>query len=419
MGYFSKLAFKNLFRHKLRTSVSIAAIAISVIVVVFTRGLIVGMIDSIFSNQIQYQSGHIRIINQEYEQKERLLSLNYTVDGFNGQGISPMINKLENLEGVKNAIPRIKFGSLVSADEDLIKMIGWGVDPATEIKFTDIEDKIVAGRMVQKNNREIVMGSGLLDKLSKTVGDRVTILYNTSFNSFKGTTFKIVGRIKSDLKLLNDSVYFLPLGQAQKILYLDSQVTDLLVETDNMNQVNNIASRIKEVFSNQGGLDKYSIIPWNQSGGMVYMMQIAEKIYNVIYIFLVILASFVVINTMVMIVRERTQEIGMMSALGLNSREILKLFVMEGTFMGVIGSFIGALLGGLLTNYLSKVGINYTEAFESVGEEVLMNPILYPVFSINNMIFGFILGIIVVTVACIIPARRAAKLEPNDALREI
>jgi putative ABC transport system permease protein len=143
----------------------------------------------------------------------------------------------------------------------------------------------------------------------------------------------------------------------------------------------------------------------------------SEVIYNFVYIFLVLLASIVVINTMVMIVKERTQEIGMMSALGLKGSEILKLFMLEGSAIAVIGSFIGAISGGILTYYLSGVGFDYSAAFEDI--DVLMNPIIYPTFKFEHMIMAFLLGVFVTALTSIIPARRAAKLNPTEALREI
>src|SRR6056297_426851 len=104
MSYLIKLSFKNLFRHKLRTSVSIAAIVVSIIVVVFARGLITGMINSTYADYIQYNSGHIRIIDNKYEQKERLLSLNYPVDGFRGKGIDNMMAELNEINNVKMVV---------------------------------------------------------------------------------------------------------------------------------------------------------------------------------------------------------------------------------------------------------------------------------------------------------------------------
>ncbi|MFW6270084.1 MAG: ABC transporter permease [Bacillota bacterium] len=419
MSFFTKLAFKNLFRHKLRTIISIMAIALSIIAVVFTRGLISGMIDSIFANHIQYQSGHIRIVNSEYEKKERLLSLNHTVDGLDGENGTEMLARLENTEGVEIAVPRIKFGAAVSTEDELVEMMGWGVDPEKEQDFTDIDEKIKSGRMPEPGRSEISLGSGLLKKLDKKVGDKVTILYTTAFSSFKGKTFQIVGEFESNLKLLNDTVFYLPLEQAQNILYLEDQFTEILLVTESLDRSGNVFPQINDIFENKPGGEKYSLIKWDESGGIIYWMQLARKIYNVIYVFLVVLSSFVVINTMIMIVNERTREIGMMSALGLERSGILKLILLEGTIMGIVGSFLGSILGGIITRIVENVGIDYTEAFEGVGEEILMSPVIYPSFSYEHLLFGFVLGVIITAIACIIPARRAANMEPANALREI
>ncbi len=420
MNYLAKLAFKNLLRHKLRTIVSISAIIVAVIVVVFARGLINGMINSTYSDYFQYQTGHIRVINEEYEQKERLLSLNHTVNGFSeNEGLEVMVEEFNNIEGVEMVIPRLKFGGVVSTGDELFEMIGWGVDPQKELKFTDLKNNIEEGRMVNTGQMDVVMGSMLLNDLNKKVGDKVTILYNTSFGSFKGATFKIVGKVNSSLKLLNEKLFYLPLDRAQHQLYLDGQTTELLFDLENRKIANDVGAKVENVLENKGVIDKYKVIPWRASGGIIPFFDLAKNIYNVIYVFIVGLASFVVINTLIMIVKERTQEIGMMSSLGLQKSSILKLFIYEGTVMGIIGSLIGAILGGVITKVISKIGLDFTQAFEGVNEEIMMNPVIYPEHSISNMIFAFFLGVIIVALASIIPARRAANLEPTDALRDI
>jgi putative ABC transport system permease protein len=134
--------------------------------------------------------------------------------------------------------------------------------------------------------------------------------------------------------------------------------------------------------------------------------------YNFIYIFIIIMACFVLVNTLIMIINERTREIGMMTALGLKSREILYLF-------GILGSAVGAVLGGVLTRVFSVVGLDYTAAMEGMSADLMFESIFYPVFSLENIIFCFILGVLVVTIACIVPARKAARIEPTEALRQI
>jgi putative ABC transport system permease protein len=186
MSYFIKLVTKNLFRNKLRTCISLIAIIIGVTVAVFARGMIQGFANNTISPQIHYNTGHIKQVDAEYKQQERLLPLNYPLTGFDGEDVSNLIEKIEAVNGVERTIPRIKFAASVAEEEELIKMMGWGVNPQQELKFTNLADYLTKGRMIEENKAEVVMGAGLLDELNRSVEDKVTILYNTSFNSFKG-----------------------------------------------------------------------------------------------------------------------------------------------------------------------------------------------------------------------------------------
>jgi putative ABC transport system permease protein len=420
MKFLWNLAKKNLSRSRIRTSISIIAIAFAIFAVVFVRGLINGVLESFFENHIHYKAGHIRVIDKEYTLKERLMSLNYTLDGFNGEGYPEMSEKIKSVEGVEQVVPRLKFGALVSLEDELVGMLGWGVDPAEEIEFIGIDKRIIEGRMVQEGNKEIVMGAGLLKKIGREVGEKVTILYTTPFGSFKGSTFQIVGKYQSDIQALNDRLFFLPLDQAQRILEMPGEVTELLLITSNYDKADLLLPGLNELFSREDVSGKYTVQPWDKGYDLVELFDIAITMYNAIYIFIIVLACFVLVNTLIMIVNERTREIGMMSALGLKGREILVLFTMEGAMIGVIGSALGTVLGGILTRIFSVVGIDYSAAFEGMeSTDLLMSPIYYTVFSLENLIFCFTLGVVIVTIACIIPARKAASLEPTEALRKI
>ena len=417
MFFLSKLAFKNLFRSKSRTIVSMVAIAFAVMIVVFAKGLIEGMIDSVSADHIHYNSGHIKVIDEDYYKRERLLTLHYPVDGFDGQGLEEMITALESVEGVEMVIPRLKFGAMVSTEEELVAMNGWGVNPEQELAFTDLEDFLVEGRMVAPGQQEVVMGTDLLEKINCRVGDKVTILFNTAFDSLRGITFRIVGRLESGLKMLNEIVFYLPLDQAQKLLYLDDQTTELLLVTADKKLVPEVLPRVKSLLAEHGD-ERYQALSYRETSDLIPLMDLSAVIYNFIYIFLLSLSCIVVVNTMIMIVKDRTKEIGMMSALGLESKDILQLFVLEGAIMGVIGSLAGAVSGYLMNSYLARVGFDYGEALSGISSDLIFNTMIYPVSSIEVSIFAFVLGVVIVTIACLIPARRAARLEPTVAMRE-
>lgn len=417
MTYLMKIAFKNLFRSKLRTAVSIIAIAFGVMIVVFARGIVVGMIDSVFADHIQYNSGHIKIIDQDYLKKERLLSLQYPVEGFRGQDLDKMIEMLGSLDKVEAVIPRLKFAAMASTEEDLVTMSGWGVSPDKELLYTSIGEYLEEGRMVRPGRQEVVMGTALLDKLDARVGDRITLLFNTAFGSLKGVTFEIVGRLETGLKLLNEAVFYLPLDQAQRFLEMDGQVTELLLFLPGREAVPQVLPGVEELLSWEGG-ENYLALSYRETSDLIPLMDLSEMIFNFIYIFLVLLSCIVVINTMIMIIRERTREIGMMVALGLEKREILSLFLIEGGFMGLIGSLAGALAGYFLNSYLGKVGFDYGQALAGMDADILLNTMIYPAASLENTIFAFILGTVIVVLACLFPARRAVKLEPTEAMQE-
>ena len=260
------------------------------------------------------------------------------------------------------------------------------------------------------------MGTKLLEKIGRQVGDKVTIVFSTAFGSLNGVTFTIVGRLHTGLQLLNEYVFFLPIDQAQRLLYMEGQVTELLLVTKHLNSVPQVLPSVESLIAGKGEAERYGALSYREANDMIAWADIGKAIYNVIYVFLILLACIVVINTMLMIVQERTREIGTMSALGVERRGIVQLFLVEGGIMGIVGSFIGALLGGL-NAYLAS-SLDFTADLEGVSAEVLFDTMVYPESSWTNAVFAFILGVVIVTLSCLIPARRAANLEPTVAMRD-
>lgn len=413
--YLVKIAWRNLRRNKLRSIISIFAIAAVVMIVIFSRGLMIGFNDSLYNFYINNQTGHVRIVNEDYRLRELLLPLDYTVDGINGNGINEFISMLKDIDGVQHVLPRLNFGAVATFDNSMIRMVGVGVNIENEISYGNLTSDIT-GRFPEKGN-EILIGKGLKNKLNADLGSRITMMISDSFRSLQGRTFEVVGIRETGINVIDDYFFYLPIETAQDILYLYDEASELLIYGTHLKYAEHLHSNIHGLLKDENALDKYSVLIWNKADPTIELMSEVTVTMNIVYIFFIALGTIVLVTTMSMIVRERISEIGMMAALGLKKREIMFVFTCEGFLKGFIGSLAGIVGGGLITLYYSIKGIR-VQAFVDVVKDmdILIQPVFYTTFSFENLIVSFLLSIFIVTIACIYPARLAAKMNPVDAL---
>ncbi|MGE5584009.1 MAG: ABC transporter permease [Bacillota bacterium] len=411
-----RIAFRNLGRARARTALSLVAIAVGVFVVILTKGTIDGIIDMVVGNSIRLTSGHVRVVAREYPLKERLLSLNYPVDGFQGEGYESVVNAFEEVPLASQVVPRLRFGAMVSKGEELEGLMAMGVEPQAEDRLMGLSRYLVEGRLLRPGEREAVMGQRTLDRLGLEVGDRFTLVFNTALGSLKGYTFVVVGSVRSGLQYLDDGLVFVPLDVAQAMLDMGRAVTEVLVMAKDEARVPELLRDVEGVLKARGADARYVAEPWYEHSEMMRMLQMVKTAYNFVYFFILFLASFVVINTMLMIVNERRREIGMLGALGLRPGQIRRLFLLEGGVMGVMGSAIGASIGATALKVLTGVGIPYP-GVSTLDKAFMMPSKLYPRFSPDLVAFAFVAGIAVTLVAVSWPSAQAARIEPTQALR--
>ena len=423
MSYLVKMAWRNLGRHRGRTMLSLLAIVMGVFVVVIAKGVIDGMVGSWLTYSINLDSGHVRIVQPEYRLKERVLSLSYPV-GNDETPADEIIDKIRSLPGVRVAAGRIRFGMMLTAQETQEAVVGIGVDFAQEERAIRLSQFVRghsatgdasddAGRLPEPGTRQILLGRDLMAKLGVEVGDRVNALFSTSFGSLRIATFRVSGKMASGLRMLDESTAYIPLDVAMRLLDMDGSVTEIVVFGKSAGLASKLQAQIGRA------LRGLAVVPWNEHNELIGFLSKAEAIYTVIYVFLVILASFVVFNTQLMVVSERTHEIGMLSALGLSPESVRRLFTIEGAILAVTGSAGGALLGGVFNLWFGRAGIDLTGITQAMSSEMLLTPRLYPVADYRVLLYSFVLGMAVTMTAVYIPARAAGALEPTEALRVV
>lgn len=191
----------------------------------------------------------------------------------------------------------------------------------------------------------------------------------------------------------------------------DSEVQEIaIISSDNETGVS-MGNKLAEY------LPENSVFTWRKLSPEIAMYTDFMWFIGYIYVGIFLFAlAFGIINTMLMSVLERFKELGMLMAIGMNRFKVFTMIMLESVFLSLTGGVVGLLISGVITNMLSKSGINFSmwaEGLESIG----FSSIIYPEVTFDNYVIVTLLVIVTGMVASIWPARRALKLNPAEALR--
>ena len=400
-----KLAYRNFFRNTRRSIISGTSIAIAIALIIFAQSYIKGITINISDNIIKLLSGHIRITTKEYERRERLLPLSEAID------LSPEFYQALKNDDIKLIAPRIKFGVLLGQEELSIPALGYAIDPAIESKISGLDKRIINGSYLDSLSNSAIIGKELAKRLNLKVGDTLTIITRTAYDSPTGINLLVKGIFAIGIGGIDRSLFYIPLKVGQQLLDLNGRATEIALILNNPNQSIEVARKIKSKLD-------YSIVPFQYNPILRYINS-TTIVLSLIYAVILIVAGSTIANTMIMVVFERTKEIGMMKAMGFSNLSVVGLLLLEAGFIGAIGSFVGTLIGAVLSYWLKYQGIDISMFSSSTSADIPFGPIIHFAPTPVILISALIIGIIVTVLVAYLPIRRAARLDPAQALKTI
>lgn len=308
------------------------------------------------------------------------------------------------------------FRAKVAIVQDGTGGLGMSGDIQNEKEFQKLEEVLNEGSALPTpGKREVVLGAGLAAELKVGIGDKVTVLTSTPTGS-NSMTFTVTGTAVFPYGALTSTYFVLPIDQAQNLLKMPGSATEILIKTGLDVDTEAVAAEVQKIIDAKA-IESAEAKSWTKIPTIYSMLGLAEAIYGVFAMIFFILASSVIVNTTMMVIFERIKEIGTVSAMGMTGKEIVKLFFLEAAYIGIIGAFVGAILAvvGLLPMHLRMFGIDFTEAMQGMDFEI--GGIMYPRIDGLTVLFIFVYSSIVAALTTLIPTRRAAKINPVDALR--
>ncbi len=380
------IAKKHIIERKKQSLISIVGITIGIIVLIVSIGIANGL-DKNMINSILSVTSHIVVSNGEKI-----------------KDYDELKSKIQKIDGVKGVVPSISTQGILKFDGPYggyvsgVKIEGYDLESANVAM--DLDKKLTVGSIVPDKTNGILIGQELLKNIGARVGDKVTIISAES----KEIKFEIMGAFQSGYYDYDMNMVILPLKAVQYLMYGEDIVDKLDVTLNNPYNAPKIANSIM----NETGI--YSRTWGDLNRNLLSALALEKTVMILVFSLIVIIAGFVVWVTLNMLVREKIKDIGIMRAMGFSKKTIMKIFLIQGMILGVIGIVIGTVVSLIFLWYIANSNLTYITSIyyiKSIPVEISAKEV------------GIIIGtnLIVIFLSSIFPAYRAAKMETVEALR--
>jgi ABC-type lipoprotein release transport system permease subunit len=403
------MAWRNLWRHKRRTWLTVGAMIFSNLILIFSISLQLGSYQMMINNTLKSYTGHMQIQREGYNDEPKMRS---SIDA-----IIPLANEVRSLLGSENVAARAVAFAMTSSEERSYGLQIIGVEPEFEPNVSTLPGLINKGRYFSGiNAEEIVIGSVLARNLRVDTGDEVTLLGSGHDGSFAAGIAIVTGIFESGVAEIDRNMAQLPIGYFQTLFGMDDRGHNIVINAPDLSQVWPIQHAVTDMLADN---DELVVLEWEQlQPGLKQAIQADFTSAWFMYAVLIVLVAFSVLNTQLMSVLERTREFGVMMALGVKPARLGSLVITETIVMSGLGLAIGAVLGIVMTWYLSIVGFSYP-GMEEMAVRFNLPDRMYPSLSFLSIMLGPGIVFLFSILASIYPAVRLFFLQPIAAMRAV
>ncbi|MFN3939547.1 MAG: ABC transporter permease [Chitinophagales bacterium] len=401
-----KIAWRNIWRNKVRSLILILSIVLGIWAGAFVMSFYWGMSLQQVEQTIASQLAHFQIHHPAFKEN---FDIKYTIPDAEN-----IISDLQSNAEIKAYSERLVAVSMIASANASRGIMLYGVDPLHEDAVTGLKDRMVEGQYLDDSlaNR-VIIGQGLAEKLKVKVNNKLVFTFQDATGEIIAAAFRISGLYRSNNSMIEESVVYTEIKSLRPLLGISSGNHEIAVLLKDAQQADLIALQYVEKYP-----DAFTET-WKQIAPELRMIIESFSQYMYIIIFIILIALiFGIVNTMLMAIMERTRELGVLMAVGMNRKRIFSMILVETMMLGCIGGPLGLLLAFTTTSITAHTGINlamFTEGFERYG----YSAVVYPQMEVRYYFEIFSMVIIAALISALFPAWRALKLKPVTAIRKI
>jgi len=399
------ISWRNIWRNKVRSLVIIFSIALGIFAGVsataFMKGLAEQRIQKVIKTELSYIQIHKEGFRQNSDFKEYMPDAKQLVSE---------IRKIPNVTGVTD---RIVVQAMAATAETATGVLVSGVDSENEPKVTNLSEKLIEGEYLKGIKKNpVVIGKKLAEKLNAKIRTRIVITLQDTANNVVSGLFRVSGIYTTNNNMYDESHVFVKAEDIRSLTELPvGAAHEIAININENENLTNVEESVEKLASG------YEVLDWKSLRPEMNYLTEAMDLYMYIFIIIILLALlFGIINTMLMVVMERTKEIGMLMAIGMNKMRIFFMIILESTLLSLTGGVVGIIIGALFSKWKSVEPIDlsmWSQGYEQLGYDAYVYMSLEPMMLVNITIMVIFTGVI----AALYPAYKALKNDPADALR--
>jgi putative ABC transport system permease protein len=400
------LAWRNLWRRPQRTLLSLLSMAIAAALLVFMLSFQLGVYGVMKESTLRIFDGYAEFQPDGYAADP---GLDRTI-------VHPetLLEDAVSIQGVTTAAPRVNGFAILANGERSYGAAVVGVDPARERQVSSIAATIRDGRYLEPADADTaVLGASLARDLQLAVGGKVTLLGAARDGSVAADVLRVVGIYQSGIPELDRSILEMPLSRAQDTFAMTGRASTIALAGPSLGAVNGALPALGALARG----NRVSLLDWGAlEPGLRDALTLKYATTSLLYLTLVAVVAFIILNTLLMSVLERTREFGMLLAVGMQPRLIGRMVWLELLALALAGCTMGLAIGAGVTLWFQHQGISYPGIGELLAQFGLP-PRLYPTLTPLSALIGPGAILLAITVGGIVPYLRVTHLTAASAMR--
>jgi putative ABC transport system permease protein len=351
-----KIAWRNIFRNKKRTLITIGSIFIALFLIILMRGMQFGFYENLIKTVVESYSGYIEIHDKDYWENQSLNN-SMIVD-------KQLLNEINEIQGVENVLERIKAFSLASSNDKIKGILINGVNIQDEKLIVDWNKRMVSGSLNFNGSNQVVIGKGISKYFNLNLKDTLVLFGQGYQGMMAAGKYEIIGIVDLKNPKLNDLGVFMDIDVTRRYISSDRIVTHLVIDKEENYDAEKLASKIRKNLSND-----FEVLSWKKTLPDLDQTITADSAGGLIMVYILyIVVCFGMFGTVIMMTEERKYEFGVLISLGMSRLKLSSVVLFEILILSLLGVLLAIIFTRPILIYFNNNPIDMSKLADGMSD---------------------------------------------------